>query len=144
MKISAGTLIKYENKFLFCHPTNASWVGSFGPAKGGVDKDETLLVAALRETLEEIGVTITEDMISDTEKPIEVIYFKNKKKDVIHKKVYLYLVEINNLSEIGLNTEILPKEQLQTTEVDWAGFLSKDEIIEKGFHRFRFLTNLLD
>ncbi len=144
MKISAGTLIKFDNKYLFCHPTNSSWVGTFGPAKGGVDQGETLLQAALRETMEEIGIQISENQIKNLDKPIEVIYFKNKKKDVIHKKVFLYLVEINSLNDIKLETEIVPKAQLQTTEIDWAGFLTKEELLEKGFHRFRFLVDLLD
>lgn len=144
MKISAGTLIKFDNKFLFCHPTNASWIGSFGPAKGGVDENETLLDAALRETMEEIGIDVKREMIKDTENPLEVIYYKNKKKNVIHKKVYLYLVEINSLNDLNLETEIVPKKQLQTTEVDWAGFLTKEELLEKSFHRFRFLIDLLD
>lgn len=144
MKISAGTLIKYDNKFLFCHPTNASWVGSFGPAKGGIDENETLLQAAIRETMEEIGIEITENMIKDADKPIEVIYYKNKKKNVIHKKVYLFAVDITSLKDINLETEIVPKKQLQTTEVDWAGFLTKEELLEKSFHRFRFLIDLLD
>jgi 8-oxo-dGTP pyrophosphatase MutT (NUDIX family) len=143
MKISAGTLIKYGNKFLFCHPTNSSWVGTFGPAKGGVDEGESLLEAAIRETMEEIGITITEEMISNVNNPIEVLYYKNKKKNVIHKKVYLFAVEIKALSEIGLETELVPKDQLQTAEVDWAGFLTKEEMLDKCFHRFRFLIDTL-
>jgi hypothetical protein len=53
------------------------------------------------------------------------------------------LVAINNLSEIGLETEIVPKKQLQVEEVDWAGFLTADEIKEKSFHRFLTLTDLI-
>ena len=141
MKVSAGTLIKYNNKFLFCHPTNASWINSYGPAKGGIDDGEAFIDAAIRETKEEIGINISKEMISNSENPIEVIYY-NKNK-VIHKKVYLYTVNINSLSEIGLNEEIVPKEQLQLAEVDWAGFLSKTDMEEKCFHRFRSLIDLL-
>ena len=143
MKISAGTCIIYNNKVLFCHPTDSSWVGSFSPAKGGVDKNETLLDAAIRETKEEIGITITESMISNLNKPIEINYFSSKKKE-IHKKVYLFLVKINKLSEIGIDSEIVPKAQLQKEEVDWAGFLTKEEILEKSFHRFHPLVELLN
>ena len=86
-------------------------------------------------------IYLSKDKISNPEKPIEVIYY-NKKKQV-HKIVYLYLVTINNLSEIGLETEIVPTEQLQIEEVDWAGFLAADEIKEKSFHRFLTLTDLI-
>ena len=144
MKISAGTLVKYKNKFLLCHPTNSAWTGTFGPAKGGVEEGESLLDAALRETLEEIGVDITKDMIKNPDEPIEVIYYKNKKKNFIHKKVFLFKVDIDSLDEIGLETEIIPKTQLQVSEVDWAGFLTKEEMLEKCFHRFNFLIDTLD
>ena len=142
MKISAGTCIIYNNKILFCHPTSAAWVGTFSPAKGGVDEDETNLEAAIRETKEEIGVDITHNMISNIDKPIEIIYLN--KKNFTHKIVYLYVVKINSLSEIGLTSEIVPVEQLQISEVDWAGFLNIDEIKEKAFHRFLTLTELLE
>lgn len=142
MKISSGTCIIFKNKILFCHPTNSSWIGTFSPAKGGVDEGETKLEAAIRETKEEIGVTITSEMILDVDNPIEIKYL-NKKK-YTHKIVYLYVVKINSLSEIGLESEIVPKKQLQISEVDWAGFLSAEDIKEKGFHRFFPLLDLLE
>ena len=141
MKISAGTCIKYKNKLLFCHPTSSAWFGTYSPAKGGVDSDESLMDAAIRETKEEIGIEITKTMISNSEKPIEITY-KNKGK-AIHKKVFLFIVNIISLSEIGLTGEVVPKGQLQKEEVDWAGFLTKEEIIKKSFHRFLPLLELL-
>ena len=83
-------------------------------------------------------------MIKNPDEPIEVIYYKNKKKNFIHKKVFLFKVDIDSLDEIGLETEIIPKTQLQVSEVDWAGFLTKEEILEKCFHRFNFLIDILD
>ena len=142
MKISAGTCIIYKNKILFCHPTSAAWVGTFSPAKGGVDTGETFVEAAIRETKEEIGIDIIPSMILNLETPIEVIYL-NKKK-YTHKIVYLYIVKINSLSEVGLTSEIVPVEQLQISEVDWAGFLTPEEIKVKGFHRFFPLIDLLE
>jgi ADP-ribose pyrophosphatase YjhB (NUDIX family) len=144
MRISAGLLIKYKNKYLFCHPTNTAWVGTFGPPKGGIEENETLIKAALRETEEEVGIVVDEQLISNKDEPIEVIYYRNRKKNAIHKMVYLFSVEINSLDEIGLETEIVPKTQLQTEEVDWAGFLSKEELQEKSFFRFKYLTEILN
>ena len=54
------------------------------------------------------------------------------------------MVNINSLSEIGLENEIVPKDQLQIEEVDWAGFLTRDEMIKKSFHRFLPLVELLE
>jgi len=142
MKISAGTCIIFKNKILFCHPTNGSWTGTYSPAKGGVDDGEKIIDAAIRETKEEVGIDITLPMISNINNPIEIIYY-NKKKE-IHKMVYLFLVKINGLSEIGLTSEIVPKTQLQVEEVDWAGFLTSTEIKEKSFHRFLPLIELLE
>lgn len=141
MKISAGIYIKYNNKLLTCHPTSSAWSGTYSPAKGGVNEGETLLDAAIRETKEEIGIDIIPGMISNLESPIEIIY-KNK-SNKIHKKVYLFEVNINSLSEIGLNTETVPYSQLQTEEVDWAGFLNKEDLNKKLFHRFLPLLDLL-
>lgn len=141
MKISAGTCIIYQNKILFCHPTNGSWIGTYSPAKGGVDYGEELIDAAIRETKEEIGITITKEQISNLDKPIEVIYYSKKK--AIHKIVYLFLVKITALHEVGLTSEIVPQNQLQMEEVDWAGFLTEEQIKEKSFHRFLNLIELI-
>lgn len=141
MKISAGTCIIYNNKILFCHPSNGSWEGTYSPAKGGVDVGEKIIDAAIRETKEEIGITILESQISNPNKPIEIIYLNKKKQ--IHKVVYLFLVKINNLSEIGLTAEIVPTQQLQMEEVDWAGFLNAEQIKTKAFHRFFPLLELI-
>ncbi len=139
MKISAGILIKYKEKYLFCHPTNASWDGTYSPPKGGVDINESLLNAAIRETKEEVGIIIETKMVSNIFDPFEVNYLSKKKE--IHKKVYLFLVEIKNLKEIGLLSEIVPKSQLQIEEIDWAGFLTIEELKKKSFHRFLEIFN---
>lgn len=141
MKISAGICIIYNNKILLCHPTNSSWLATYSPPKGGLNEFEDLLKAAIRETKEEIGINILDTLISNTGSPIEIVY-KNK-LNRITKIVYIYTVYINNLSEINLTSEIIAKEQLQLEEVDWAGFLSKEEIEIKMFHRFLPLLNLL-
>lgn len=141
MKISAGTCIIYQNKILFCHPTNGAWEGTFSPAKGGVDEGEELIDAAIRETKEEIGITISKNQIFNTKEPLEIVYFTKKK--TIHKIVYLYIVKINNLSEIGLLSEIVPKKQLQIEEVDFCRFYTKDEAKPLIFHRFLPLLDLI-
>lgn len=141
MVISAGTLIIYKNKVLLCHPTTLPWKKSFSMPKGGVDDGESLIEAALRETREEVGIHLDIDQILNPEDPIEVLYIN--KAGVLFKKVYIFIVKIESLSEIDSNSEILEKSRLQSSEVDWAGFMTRDEAMDKIFYRFKDILNLI-
>lgn len=141
MKISAGIAIFYQKKLLLCHPTNMGWMNCFSIPKGGVEGDESPLVAAIRETMEEVGITISPSQIENKNNPIEIPYIN--KKNEYFKKVYVFVARINNLTEIGLNNEILDEKQLQLSEVDWAGFMTKEESERKIFFRFSPLLNLI-
>jgi 8-oxo-dGTP pyrophosphatase MutT (NUDIX family) len=131
MKISAGILIVFNDKLLLCHPTNASWTNTFSPPKGLTEDDEDLIDAAIRECKEEVGISITRDKIVDR------FFIPYRKGRNLFKKVYLFRVDIKSLSEIGLDSEVIPKEKLQLEEVDWAGFVTKSEVEEKIFWRFK-------
>jgi len=131
MKISAGILLLYNNKLLLCHPTNAPWAGTYSPPKGLVDDDEDLIDAAIRECKEEVGITIRREQIIDR---FCVPYRKGRN---LFKKVYLFKVEIDSLEDIGMTSEIVSKSNLQLEEVDWAGFLTKEDVNEKIFWRFK-------
>jgi len=141
MNISAGVAIIYNHKLLLCHPTNNRWVNSFSLPKGGVDLGETFLEAAIRECREEVGIDIIPSQISNLTKPIQIDYVN--KAGVLFKNFFVSNVKINKLSEIGLTSEIVPKEQLQASEIDWAGFLTADEAEEKIFYRFKPILDLL-
>jgi len=141
MKISAGTAILYKNKILLGHPTSLPWLNSFSPPKGGVDEGETYLEAAIRETREEVGINIVTSQISNLDSPIEFLYIN--KKGELFKKCYIFIVKINELSEIGVGSEILDKSQLQATEIDYAKFFTKEEAINKIFFRFQPLLNMI-
>jgi 8-oxo-dGTP pyrophosphatase MutT (NUDIX family) len=141
VSISAGTAILYKNKILLCHPTTLPWVNSFSPPKGGIDNDETLLEAALRETSEEVGIHLDVSQISNPDDPIEVLYIS--KKGELFKKAYIFIVKIKSLSEIDASNEVLDKSRLQASEVDWAGFMTKEEADNKIFFRFKPLLNLI-
>ena len=135
VRVSAGCLIILNNsKVLLGHPTNNSWANCFSPPKGGVDVGETLLQAAVRETKEEMSIDIDISKISNIDNPILIEY--NRKGGKIFKKVYLYIIHIGSVSEIGLTSEVIDKSNLQIEELDWAGFLEKDEAKVKIFHRF--------
>ena len=55
----------------------------------------------------------------------------------------MFIVKISDLSEIGLQHETLDKSQLQATEIDWAGFMTKEEAFDKIFFRFQPLLNMI-
>lgn len=112
-RIAAGLAIIYNKKLLLIHPTNARWFNTYGIPKGKVEDNESILEAAIREVYEETGITIPLNLINKKEYSIT---YKSK-------KVYYFIVKIDDLSQINLDSERVPKSQLQLSEVDWAGFL---------------------
>lgn len=134
MKKSAGVIIILKNeKILLCHPSNAKWFGSYSFPKGGIDEGETIKQAALRELFEETSVKLDESKVS--KEPLVLDYMNYKKKDVVYKRIYLFTMYINDISEIGLDSEVIPKDKLPLDEIDWAGFVTKEEAKLRLFHK---------
>jgi 8-oxo-dGTP pyrophosphatase MutT (NUDIX family) len=142
MKKSAGIIIILnDNKILLSHSVNSKWKKTFSFPKGGIEKGERKIEAAIRELQEETSIVITQDQIFDKE-PIVIEY--NDKLGEIYKKVYLYKVYINDISEIGLTTEIVPYTSLQEDELDWCGFLTKEDALPRIFGRVEHLLDLIN
>ena len=142
MEKSAGIIIILnKNKLLLSHPTNARWSNTYSFPKGHIEENESQIEAAIRELKEETSIELTEDRIID-KTPIVILY--NDKKGKIYKELYLFKVYITDISEIGLSSEVLPKEMLQIEELDWCGFLTKEEAMSKIFYRVADLLNLID
>lgn len=141
VKKSAGVIIILnQSKVLLCHPTNSKWFETYSFPKGQVDSGESTIQTAIRELKEEVSITISESQISNPKDPIVVEYDRKGKK---YKMVYLYTVYINKLSDIGLDSEIIPKENIQLSEIDWAGFLTFTEADKRIFKRFHHLLDIL-
>ena len=143
IRVSAGVVIILKgNKFLLCHPTNQKWFESYSFPKGGLNECESEIDAAIRELKEETSISLNKSMLENIKDPI-IIDYKNK-KGFNYKKVYLYITRIDSLSQIGLNSETLDKSQLQLEEIDWAGFLTKEEAEPRIFNRFSPVLDLLN
>lgn len=125
-KYSAGLAIIYKGQILLGHTTGRKWTNSFGIPKGGIDKGESKLDAAIRETYEEIGIKIPRKLIDSTEYTFVVTSRK-----YANKVVYYYIVMIDDLKQLGLKDLKVPKKQLQVEEIDWAGFFGYDEAMDK-------------
>jgi len=133
VKISAGLVIIQDNKMLLVHPSNSPWWGTYSIPKGGVDKNEDALEGAIRETFEETGIKIKKKHIS--EKNAGFINYTDNKGNV-YKRVYYFIVH---------RKKFLDKKDFkpQLAEVDWIGFLSKQEAQKRIFGRFKPLLKLL-
>ncbi len=122
-RTSAGLAIVYQGMVLLAHTTGRKWQGSYGIPKGGVEEGESLIDAAIRETLEEVGIRVPKRLIDTT--PRTYVLTSNKYNQV--KTVRWYIVRVDDLSLIGLSGLTVPKRQLQLKEVDWAGFVNLAE-----------------
>jgi ADP-ribose pyrophosphatase YjhB (NUDIX family) len=131
METSAGIILTYKKKILVAHPTNSAITGTWSIPKGHVEEGEELLEAAYRETLEETGLKLDFNNIDPD--PILIQY--TKKNGPVYKKLYSYHYEVQSLSSIGLDYEIVPFQQLQLEEVDFAAFLDENNLKKFMFWR---------
>lgn len=134
---SAGLAIVYKGKLLLGHPTGHRDESLTIP-KGKIDEGETKLEAAIRETREEVGIDVPVHLIG--EEGTEITYKKSKhgvkNAGKTHKIVYWFPVHIEDLSEIGLDSEEIDKDNLELREIDWARFIPSEEIEDQIFWRF--------
>ena len=83
---------------------------------------------------------IDKNKLTNPKAPIIVDYKKNGN---IYKRLFLYTVYIDDISEIGLTSEMIPTSNLQAEEIDWCGFMSKTEAERRIFHRVSHLLDLV-
>ena len=122
-RIAAGVAIIYNNKILLVHPTGASWQkGTCGIPKGKLEVGEDLMEGAIRELFEETSILITPDQLDP--EPNRVDFYRGNKTN---GQLIYFVCNIQELAEIGLESERLSKSQLQLEEVDWAKFVSAND-----------------
>lgn len=135
---SAGIIVVCDNKILLCHSTNSKWYGFYMPPKGHIEENETEEEAAIRETLEEIGLNVDPSLLG---KKHLIKYLRGGR---VFKEVVIFECHINSPEDLGLKSEILPKEQLQLEEIDDARFMNKEEATVRIFHRYSELLELIN
>ena len=131
LELSAGLVIIQKGTILLGHPTGQKWYGSYSFPKGHVEPGENLLDAAIRETQEEIGLSIDpSDVIlpDEGQEPYSIDYLD--KNNQLYKRVYYYVVKP---SEIIHQNAIIPDKD----EIDWAGFLTKEKAEVRIFWRLK-------
>lgn len=134
MKTSAGIALLARGKLLLCHPTRARWWGTYSIPKGLVEPGEDLVQAAIRETAEEVGITVFPAALQPGG---QINYVRNER---LTKVVHYFVADITALAP----PEVLPKAWLQRNEVDWAGFLGRAEAEERIFWRFEPMLDLIE
>lgn len=130
MERSAGIAIIHENKILLGHPTGHDWEGTWGIPKGKIEPEEAPLNAAVRETLEEVGLVIPTDDVKEG----GIIEYRSPagKK---YKTLTWFVYNLEKLSDIGLETLEISRDKLQLPEIDEARFMDLTEAKELGFWR---------
>lgn len=122
-RYSAGLAIVFDGKVLLGHSTGRKSNTGFGISKGGIDDGESVIEAAIRETIEEFGIKVPRSLI----KSPEYTFIVTSRKYKYNKVVYYYIVELESLAQIGLKELKVPKKQLQVKEVDSARFMDREE-----------------
>jgi 8-oxo-dGTP pyrophosphatase MutT (NUDIX family) len=130
MKTSAGIMFVYRKRALLFHATNAR-DRTYMPPKGMIEEGETPEEAASRETLEEAGIFYPASKLKDS---FTVDYTDNSGK--VYKKAQIFVVKIENLSEIGLEIETVNPSRMQLEEVDEGHFMGIEEIRNRALPRY--------
>lgn len=130
IKKSAGLVIIYGDEILLVHPTGSSWKGTYSIPKGEIKYFEDPLTAAIRETEEEIGLNFSNHFKDYNCIMDGIISYKKNGNGKTYKRVFYYIIRLNEKPEID-------KNKLQKQEVDWAGFVRKDEAEKRIFWRFK-------
>lgn len=130
MKHSAGIALIYNEKLLVVHATGAPWKGMYGIPKGGIEENEQIHEAAAREVFEEVGFKINPNKLKEVLQQ-DIFYTNKKGRRYKRLSFFEYHVADSELLDMGIKDAaklVIPKSKLQLSEVDWAGFMSKESL----------------
>ena len=113
MLISSGLVIIINSKILLVKPKGLE-EGFYSIPKGLVERNESILDAAIRETYEETGILITKDQIDKT--PHICNYVSSSGK--ITKRVYYFVVKIES-------HELIKQGEIDFLEIDSYNFYER-------------------
>jgi 8-oxo-dGTP pyrophosphatase MutT (NUDIX family) len=119
-RYSAGLAIIYQGKLLLGKTAGRTNKKSYGIPKGGIDEGENKIDAAIRETQEELGIKVSKNLIGKD----EFTFVVTSRKYKYNKVVYYYVVNIDNLKQLGLKSEKIPTGQFDTKEISAAEFFN--------------------
>ena len=77
--------------------------------------------AALRELREETGIILQPEQLDPSSESVHI------SRKNIEWMLFYFICKINDLSEIGLDSERLPNDMLQLEEIDWGKFVTAEE-----------------
>ena len=109
-----------------------------GIPKGRLEVGESPEDAAFRETFEETGISISRSQVEPGIHTVEVW-----KDQTFKNNIYYLICQIEDPSEIGISGTRVPASQLQTDEIDWAGFVDINEAYGKVSQAQRLILDRL-
>lgn len=125
MELSAGLAIIQKGSILLVHPKGQSWYGTYSIPKGHIEKGESILDAAIRETREETGIMIDKYDIIDPEP--KYIDYKDKTGKT-YKRLYFFIVN----PKVPIEKDAI---SVDGEEVDWSGFILEKKANSRIFWR---------
>jgi len=135
-----GIVFIYNNKIFLQKEGDDNGYYTF--PGGHLEGDETPKDGACRETLEEIGIDIPQDMLNSNNVEILNFFKPNKKQYCIYN---FFIVRLNNkeFEKYFDGRLTLPKDNLNKKEVKHGGFYTKDVAEEKMNPPFNKLLKYL-
>lgn len=127
---SAGIMCVYNDNVLLVKPTDDNNIESYTYPKGKQNQGETTKQTAIREFVEEIGISIPEKLLDD--KRYHVFqYFREEDGIYYLKTQHFWVLDLTKEQyKRYFNTKIIPRENLPLDEIEWAGFLDKEKASE--------------
>ena len=127
---AAGGLVEHnDGRFLFIYRNN-----KWDLPKGKIDKKEKIIDAAIREVIEETGVS---DLTLD--KPLTVTFhiFKANKKYKL-KKTHWYLMKSS------CNSTLIPQIDENITKAEWKTKEEIPKLLENAYKNLKLIFDIID